>query len=413
MLTLTDINIDCLTCIFEHLNLVDLLNVADSNTWLKSAADVMFTRNYGKKTIWLDLDHQFSHPTIKLHHNLTIIRDLKTCLQIVRCFGYLLNKLQVTGDKFIWSGREMDHIIRLLTYVNKYCSESLNEITFERFSELSLVRVKDAFPNVEIVQFKYCCVEKILMHFNRLFPKTRTLKLLWTDVAGVKLHIPHLEQLEINIPISLNKFQMDNIKAIIRSNPQLRCLKIYFGWNTEFLRNISKHMKSVKRLEIGCAFIGDEHDGDTIQFNGVNHFTLCSNGMTAVPKIIFSFDRIEEFTLETNCWWNEENINLISKHKSITKLIIKSNDSTYRNTINGEIARKMAKALPSLRHISIEYKQFAVIEAKHLLNEFKLLKTLQFTIDNVTHFDGFVQTLDIKWKTHIDDENHVTIMRNI
>lgn len=411
---LTEINIDCLESIFDRLNFIDLLNIADTSSSLKGAAELVFARKYGKQKFWLDLDHHCSIPTLCEQQNVIKISDSKTCLQILRCFGEKICNLHLIGDKFIPSTREMNHIIRLLDYVKKFCRKSVKKITFEKFSAIVLSHINDEFSNVEKVHFKYCCVEKTLNHFNRLFPSARSLELLWTDVGGTKLHIPNLEELEINIPISLNRFQMENIKAIVESNQQLKCLKIYIGWDREFLQNISKQLKSVNSLEIGYTF-NDLHqfDDKVIHFNSVHHFTLRSNGPAVAPKIIFSFDLLEEFTLETNCWWNEENISLVSMHKSITKLIIKSEDSAFRVTVNESIAMKMANALPALREIHIGYKEFSANEAIHLLNEFKLMEKLCFKLDKRVEFDGLVRRTGQKWQAKIDERNFIQMERHI
>lgn len=54
---ITDINQFCLELIFTHLDLVDLLNVADSNKYLKFATHIPFVRNYAGKAFEFRLDN--------------------------------------------------------------------------------------------------------------------------------------------------------------------------------------------------------------------------------------------------------------------------------------------------------------------------------------------------------------------
>lgn len=53
---ITDINQLCLEHIFTHLDLNDLLNVADKNKYLKQATYIAFTRKYGGKSVHLRID---------------------------------------------------------------------------------------------------------------------------------------------------------------------------------------------------------------------------------------------------------------------------------------------------------------------------------------------------------------------
>lgn len=50
-LNLTTINDDCKELIFEHLEWSDLLNIAETNKKLYSAACIVFKRKYGKAKV--------------------------------------------------------------------------------------------------------------------------------------------------------------------------------------------------------------------------------------------------------------------------------------------------------------------------------------------------------------------------
>lgn len=47
----TDLNDDCLQKIFEHLNLIELFNVAVANEWLRPAAGIVYKRKFGMKKV--------------------------------------------------------------------------------------------------------------------------------------------------------------------------------------------------------------------------------------------------------------------------------------------------------------------------------------------------------------------------
>lgn len=412
-----DINIDCLESIFGYLGLSDLLSVSDSNNHMKSAAELIYLRKYGAQKIRLNL---FPHspatsPLVNEQSNEIIISNSKMCFQILRCFGHLIRNLHITGDRFVRCETRENIIVasrnqnttRLIGYMIKYCSKFVTEITFEKLNEAALVHITDEFPLVETVRYEYCDVKMGFTHLNQVFPKLRLLKLLWTDVIGMKVHIPTLERLVIDLPINLNTLQKEHIETMIELNPQLQSLKLYFFWNTEFLRSISRHSKAIENLEIVCGFSdSDIYNAEKIHFKGVKHFAIQS---IAVPKVTFSFDHLEEF--DTNCWWTEANIDLMKKYTSITKLITSQSDSRFRFIISDEIAMKMAKALPLLKELVINYKEISVGEAVCVLKRFESLDRIQFTMEHRSDFDVLLPILSKKWSANVSKENNVLFDR--
>lgn len=409
-INLTDINIDCLESIFNNLDLISLLSVADSNKYVKRAAELIFVRRYGRKKIWLDLFIHCSASPVNEHLNQIKIRGLKTCLKVLRCFGHLITKLHIIGDRFVLCAIKED-TIRLIQYVSKFGNKNLREITFEKLSEAALLHVKDEFAMVDTVRYEQCEVKTAFVGINRIFPNMRSLELMWTDVTYTDICMPKLEHLLIDQRSYLSTSQKKRIEAMIRLNPQLKCLKLhFFFWNTTFLRSISKHFKSIENLEIAFDFIESEtHDVQQIHMNGVKDFHIKS---IAVPRIMFSFDhKLEVFTLEMNCRWTTENINLIKKHSKITKLIMKQMDSRFRFNINDEIAMKMANELSMLKQLIIDYKEISTNEAICILKQFKSLDCIQFNMESRKDFDELASVFIGKWTANVLKDNNVKFER--
>ena len=99
---LTDLNIDCLEGILGHLELADLLNVADSNNRMRHASKYVFVNKYRR--------HRFSFIKDILCHKWTIFsgenhtihpkyaefrhissNNFKSILQTLRVFGSLIS----------------------------------------------------------------------------------------------------------------------------------------------------------------------------------------------------------------------------------------------------------------------------------------------------------------------------------
>lgn len=149
---LTDINADCLQSIFNFLNLRDLLNVADANKYIKSAADSLFVRNFGKKTIFLRVMFARSDELLEMSQHKIEVNDLKTSLRLMRCFGAFISKLEY--DFSIES--VPTHRSVLDRYINDYCAESLIEMEFFTISENVFEHIEKPFLNVQSLRFNYC-----------------------------------------------------------------------------------------------------------------------------------------------------------------------------------------------------------------------------------------------------------------
>lgn len=153
---LTDVNIDCLQHIFNYLNLRDLLTIADANKSLRLAADEIFSRNYRKKTIFLRIMFARSIDLLEISDQKIEINDLKRSLQLIRCFGHLISKLEYdySIDTFPKRRSEVD------AYINEYCAQSLIQIEFFTITEQVFEHLKTSFENVKSVGFNYCTLGK-------------------------------------------------------------------------------------------------------------------------------------------------------------------------------------------------------------------------------------------------------------
>lgn len=156
ILKLTDINIDCLEKIFSNLNLRDLLNVADSNKSLKQAVDLVYSRRFGPKTIFFRVIFKLSRDSIEMSHQKIEFNDLRTALQLIRCFGHLISKLEYDHsiDTYPKHRNEVDR------YINEYCANSLSELQFFTTSKDVFERLEKPFLNVKTVCFNYCSLGK-------------------------------------------------------------------------------------------------------------------------------------------------------------------------------------------------------------------------------------------------------------
>lgn len=111
---ITDLNADCLEKIFSYLNFDDMLNVADSNKWLKKGAELAFKKLKKTRVVlnaWTTDGDELR------------IKNLKTCIRVVRCFGRVISSLKV-----IYHDLAKHHRINLDRYIVKYYAATLTEL---------------------------------------------------------------------------------------------------------------------------------------------------------------------------------------------------------------------------------------------------------------------------------------------
>lgn len=74
----TDLNIDCLEIVLEYLELIDLLNVADSTKRLNKVAELVFARKHGKKDVNFGGTQVSQNRSFRISPFTIDIEDLKT-----------------------------------------------------------------------------------------------------------------------------------------------------------------------------------------------------------------------------------------------------------------------------------------------------------------------------------------------
>lgn len=130
--TITNIYYDCLEHIFDRLDFESLLNLADTCKRLRMAAAAKFADEYGKRHIRL-------HPKLSYHASAYIndfvieVTCLKSCFQLLRCFGSKVSQLSVGSYRY-----DPKKIYYLHQYISQYCADTLNYIPFENSEFLKI-----------------------------------------------------------------------------------------------------------------------------------------------------------------------------------------------------------------------------------------------------------------------------------
>lgn len=399
---LTDINDDCLEKVFMHLSLNDLLNIAHTNTHLKSAADMVFARKFGKKGYRLYITTLHRNERVQTNGYDIRINDLKTALRLLRCYGHLILDLSITHYT---ASSIRTAPIKVLHYTSQYCSNSLKKITLhgicKYMSETSMVK---PLLKIETITFDCCFLGKRMSQFNTWFPAMRCLTLNknhLTDRSSLETHFSHLEHLYIGY-ISDKHFIPGNVTAMFQLNPQLQRLFLYDLKSPAHLRSASRYLPVLEHLTIH-GYSKDFYTDSEIHFKSVRKLEIrffCMNN-EELSSMNFLFDQLEEVDMYfAHCHRIAAAVEFLKKHQSINKLKFTASFSNSPD-INKSNMMRIVTALPLLNDFIFIGAYFSVEEIIHFLAEFHLLDHFCFCISNSNDFDRLKTQLGDKWESLI------------
>lgn len=171
----TALNHECLTEIFDYLDLQDLVNVAIANEHLRPAAAEMHKQKYGKKPVQIhrcDEKHPTDNSEVKELDTSIRLLGLKPALQYLRCFGSTITDLTISYNHSY--SKRYDYVHQ---YINDYCTEHLTCILFSDMPNIDAKPLQKVFPNVHEVSVWDSDLGKQFPSFVNCFPNLRCLQL--------------------------------------------------------------------------------------------------------------------------------------------------------------------------------------------------------------------------------------------
>lgn len=451
MTKITDMNVDCLEMVFEHLDLPDLLNVADSNKELRSAAGIVFNRKYGKSLLHLNIKTLIQYngtsidmfrinvrssfkydyllkkypiistkklinskpntpkiynPIMKIENGKISITDLYTSLRVVRCFGNWISRMHIDHLEYFESSRPC---IELFRYANEYSADSLIELRVTDNHNI-IVEFPKPFAKVETVSFEYVGMDIDQNIFKTWFPQMRHLELWEVKKIIFGVHFPNLESFDFRMTgYSQDVSEEQQLEVFVRENPHIKSITIREYLDGRFNRYMSVHLQKLEELRFIA--VGPEttisnnySDVGQVQFKTVKKFHMSDGGYDVFPVFAPSFDQLEEFTADGIPF--DEIQNFVEKHPKIISLTIKK----YVNHFNEEDVLQIVKALPLIGHLDVsvagEY-GFSIGSAIRFMTEFKQLSKLKIKLklneDNKLH-----KLMDKGWHVVAIDDHEYT-----
>lgn len=258
---ITDLDDDCLEKIFMLLDLENLLNVTLSNKWLGPAANVVYRSKFGECKVCVHSVHFVrrndscadapSPLIIRCEENTIVIRNFKTCLQYLRCFGTSIQHLEI--DYGHSESKRYDYVHK---YVNEYCVESLSNIGLYFMPPFAIKNFQKPFVKVRTVQMYGCDLSEQFLSFAQWFPNVCHFNIHGFGLKKYRFIAVPPTQLE-HLSITLTDLECGNILELykcigdlVKSNRKLHTLIIRTSEQMEInsLLNMIKHNRTALKM---------------------------------------------------------------------------------------------------------------------------------------------------------------------
>lgn len=308
--TIINVNYDCLEHIFEFLEYRDLVNVADTHTHLRVAAESVFVREHKKRMIIVDVNLRIYSPEsgtydIAIYDNAIRIRVPLLAFKTIRVFGEYVSEIRLDI--------QTDSVLRekFFCHVNENCHKTLKTLEILFDDSKIFGAAKHPFENVEKFTYAWGSVGPGCEHLNRLFPRLRELYMGHLNEIGDTKYIlqsfPNLN----TFSYYAWKFNESDVKKIISLNPQLQTFELPRYADPHIWEDVNKDLKNLKSIRM-CYNLGEVSlfAGPSIVFNSVEIFDVTTEGtapFTTKPIDVFSFRCLKCFKVRTPCdgleWW--------------------------------------------------------------------------------------------------------------
>lgn len=367
-LQLTDVNYDCLITILENLNILDLLNMVETDNQFLPAAQSIFSRRHRNKTIFVNLG-QTSNKS-----NDYIEFQMEPAAVFCRHFGQLVSKLFVN---FMFQ-----HALKLENIVSEHCADSLTELRLGLCHHRNFEAVTKPWNKIKILQISKGRLGLKMCNLSFWFPNLTYLKLYDVHFSMPQSFVAQFHRLKkLVIYNKEDSIEPMFIVGMIRLNPQLEKLVLQCNMNIDSLRTISDNLPQLNEIEL-CApndrFSG--FDGNPIVFQKAKTFKLKSQFDIAdyICNMPFKFYELQSLEI---IGFNEINfdihlMNFILCHENIKKIVLvpklqEMNDINIKNL-------KLFAEMPMLHDMEICVDNLTNDEIISFLLESKFLKKIQF-----------------------------------
>lgn len=246
-LQLTDINNDCLRRIFEYLEVVDLVNVAEADdNFIPVAADVILRR-------------------IRRPNGISIRADVFAAF--LTHFGHFAFYMTIEFGNM--------QNLELQECLETYCRKSLRGLIAKHMNENHFESIQKPFVQLKNLQIVESTLGRKMSQMSLWFPNLVSLTLSDVNLTQPKfmeVNLPQLEHLAID---DKTGSLYPPISKMMRFNPQLIRISLNCHYDVHLLQSISKHLVQLEELEL---WVPNDRFGSFVNnkslFTTVKKFTL-------------------------------------------------------------------------------------------------------------------------------------------
>lgn len=223
---IVDLNDFCLMKIFEYLDFQSLFNVIIANGHLRPAAIDVHQRKFSRNPVEVIAISNAESAVLNESDKKIKINGLKPCLRYLRCLGSSVSDLTINYVGWVSQRYEYVH-----QYVNKYCADSLVEITFRLMPSMAIKQFDKVFVKVQNLCIVGCDVDEQLPTLVEWFPNLRHFEIHRSRIYQRFTRKPfkHLEHLKL-YNVRCDGFQQTNqiVADLVKGLHTLKSLEILF-----------------------------------------------------------------------------------------------------------------------------------------------------------------------------------------
>lgn len=246
-----DLNFDCQLMNLGKLNLIELLEVAQTSKQLAALTSDAFRRQYGSKTIEIyGTIVPLANNRMEVMGSTIRILSPELYFKVLQHFGHVISRIRISYIHIKVEQRNKIH-----SFIGKYCSDSLVSLEFYPGDDTALFNWQQPFAKVAIIQLFGIInsSQNANMELNEIFPNLRQLSLNHVTTSNpsiLDIAFQHLEDIEI-VEHNNDGFPFDNrspIEKLFTKNANIKNLQLFdcdLGNYIEMMNKVLPHLQTL------------------------------------------------------------------------------------------------------------------------------------------------------------------------
>lgn len=317
---LHDLDTMNLLCIFDFLDMQELLSMVEvNNRFHQVIGHHYIISKYHVNEKLIRIAHSENH----LDANQITFSKYETITRLLKFYGHLITKLEVSGTFF--NIKQIEEIVR---YIERYCCESLIELrllyageyllnaasrTFDKVTSLVLKSYDDYLKKPDLLRI-YPILERLTLAVGKSF-----------KLPIIEEHLPSLKNLEF---FELNRFVNDSyLESFLRLNLHLNSLSLNRVPTLNLSRFLVQNLPKLHKLGINYDYnplvITDWHSdhNETVHFKTIKQLNVKIENNHFFNRFPITFEYLETLDIVLTSYHNVP-LDLIEQNDKLAVLSI-------------------------------------------------------------------------------------------